>query len=275
MCGIVGLYLKNPALESQLGKLFEPMLEAMTDRGPDSAGFAIYGDEVPEGWVKLTLQATTEGYDFKALVEAVDMLETEGLSAVFARHQRLGAACRAAVLAWGLDVQCADPAVYSPVLTGVVVPQGVLKYSAADHYNRGTALAKAGELEAALDAYDQALERQPQMPAALANKALVEQALQQRQQQKQQEQEQKQQQDNAAGSSAAPQSPQNPANQAPASKDNEANAQSAPPPGEPAQSKAQQAPSPGQTDKPATPGTPASAKPEPSDAATQASARIN
>lgn len=60
-----------------------------------------------------------------ALVEAVDMLETEGLSAVFARHQRLGAACRAAVLAWGLDVQCADPAVYSPVLTGVVVPQGV------------------------------------------------------------------------------------------------------------------------------------------------------
>ncbi len=37
MCGIVGLYLKNPALEAQLGSLFEPMLEAMTDRGPDSA----------------------------------------------------------------------------------------------------------------------------------------------------------------------------------------------------------------------------------------------
>ncbi len=51
MCGIVGLYLKNPALESQLGKLFEPMLEAMTGRGPDSAGFAIYGDEVQDGWV--------------------------------------------------------------------------------------------------------------------------------------------------------------------------------------------------------------------------------
>ncbi len=155
-------------------------------------------------------------------------------------------------------------------------------YSATDHYNRGTALAKAGELEAALDAYDQALERQPQMPAALANKALVEQALQQRQQQKQQEQEQKQQQqqqqqqqDNAAGSSAAPQSPQNPANQAPASKDNEANAQPAPPPGEPAQSKAQQAPSPGQTDKPATPGTPAADKPKPTDAATPTQAANN
>jgi methylamine---glutamate N-methyltransferase subunit A len=72
MCGIVGLYLKNPALESQLGKLFEPMLEAMTDRGPDSAGFAIYGDEVSDGWVKLTLQATTEGYDFKSLIAALE-----------------------------------------------------------------------------------------------------------------------------------------------------------------------------------------------------------
>ncbi|TBU75347.1 class II glutamine amidotransferase [Phytopseudomonas daroniae] len=78
MCGIVGLYLKNPQLESQLGKLFEPMLEAMTDRGPDSAGFAIYGDEVVDGWVKLTLQATSEGYDFKALVAALqDKLDAE------------------------------------------------------------------------------------------------------------------------------------------------------------------------------------------------------
>ncbi|HIE4272051.1 TPA: glutamine amidotransferase family protein [Pseudomonas aeruginosa] len=68
MCGIVGLYLKNPALESQLGKLFEPMLEAMTDRGPDSAGFAIYGDEVADGWIKLTLQATVEGFDWKHLM---------------------------------------------------------------------------------------------------------------------------------------------------------------------------------------------------------------
>lgn len=68
MCGIVGLYLKNPALENQLGALFEPMLLAMTDRGPDSAGFAIYGDEVKDGWIKLTLQSTAAGYDFKALM---------------------------------------------------------------------------------------------------------------------------------------------------------------------------------------------------------------
>ncbi|QNH08043.1 glutamine amidotransferase family protein [Pseudomonas sp. B11D7D] len=68
MCGIVGLYLKNPALESQLGALFEPMLLAMTDRGPDSAGFAIYGDEVKDGWIKLTLQSTAAGCGFKALM---------------------------------------------------------------------------------------------------------------------------------------------------------------------------------------------------------------
>lgn len=64
---------------------------------------------------------------------------------------------------------------------------------ASDHYNRGNALAKAGELEAALDAYDQALERQPELQSALHNRALVEQAL--RQQQEQQEQNQQQSQD--------------------------------------------------------------------------------
>jgi Ca-activated chloride channel family protein len=55
---------------------------------------------------------------------------------------------------------------------------------AADHYNRGNALAKSGDLEAALDAYEQALERQPDLQPALANKALVEQVLEQRKQQR-------------------------------------------------------------------------------------------
>lgn len=59
------------------------------------------------------------------LAEALDMILEEGLDAVFARHQRLAAACRAAVSAWGLEIQCADPAVYSPVLTGVMMPDGV------------------------------------------------------------------------------------------------------------------------------------------------------
>ena len=59
------------------------------------------------------------------LSEALDMLLGQGLPAVLARHQRWAAAVRAAVGAWGLPIQCADPALYSPVLTGVVTPEGV------------------------------------------------------------------------------------------------------------------------------------------------------
>ena len=59
------------------------------------------------------------------LAEALDMLRDEGLDNVFARHQRWAAGVRAAVVAWGLPIQCADPAVYSPVLTGVITPAGV------------------------------------------------------------------------------------------------------------------------------------------------------
>ena len=56
------------------------------------------------------------------LKEALVMLREEGLDNVFARHQRLASACRAAVKAWGLEVLCQNPAEQSPVLTGVLMP---------------------------------------------------------------------------------------------------------------------------------------------------------
>lgn len=59
------------------------------------------------------------------LNEALDMLLDEGLDHVLARHQRWAAGVRAAVEAWGLEIQCLDPSVYSPVLTGVVMPEGI------------------------------------------------------------------------------------------------------------------------------------------------------
>ena len=59
------------------------------------------------------------------LSEALDMLLDQGLPVVLARHQRWAAGVRAAVQAWGLAIQCSDPAVYSPVLTGVVTPPGI------------------------------------------------------------------------------------------------------------------------------------------------------
>ena len=42
MCGIVGLFAKNTSIKARLGTLISDMLEVMTDRGPDSAGVAIY-----------------------------------------------------------------------------------------------------------------------------------------------------------------------------------------------------------------------------------------
>src|SRR6186713_169462 len=60
-----------------------------------------------------------------ALSEALDMILGQGLAAVFARHQRWGEAVRGAVRAWGLPIQCADASAHSPVLTGVITPEGV------------------------------------------------------------------------------------------------------------------------------------------------------
>lgn len=59
------------------------------------------------------------------LSESLDMLLGEGLPNVFARHQRWAAGVRSAVQAWGLPIQCADPSVYSPVLTGVITPPDI------------------------------------------------------------------------------------------------------------------------------------------------------
>ncbi|MFS8054815.1 glutamine amidotransferase family protein [Rhizobium sp. BR 317] len=66
MCGIVGLFLKDKSLEPQLGNLLSDMLITMTDRGPDSAGIAIYGGSA-EGRAKITVQSANPGVDFEGL----------------------------------------------------------------------------------------------------------------------------------------------------------------------------------------------------------------
>ncbi|MBB1489944.1 glutamine amidotransferase family protein [Paracoccus sp. MC1854] len=70
MCGIVGLFLKDPGLEPRLGEMLTDMLITMTDRGPDSAGIAIYGRGEP-GRAKLTIQSADPAQDFAGLAEAV------------------------------------------------------------------------------------------------------------------------------------------------------------------------------------------------------------
>ena len=66
MCGIVGLFLKDDSLERDLGNLLSDMLVTMTDRGPDSAGIAIYSDKDP-GRAKFTIQSENAHQDFKDL----------------------------------------------------------------------------------------------------------------------------------------------------------------------------------------------------------------
>ncbi|NPT40382.1 amidophosphoribosyltransferase [Paraburkholderia sp. 1N] len=66
MCGIVGLLVKQPALRERLGELMVPMLLGMTERGPDSAGLAVFTDPVSEGTRKISLYSglTDDGDDF-------------------------------------------------------------------------------------------------------------------------------------------------------------------------------------------------------------------
>jgi glutamate synthase domain-containing protein 1 len=66
MCGIVGLFLKDRSLEPELGRMLTDMLVTMTDRGPDSAGIAIYGSDVDETG-KLTIRSATPAADFPGI----------------------------------------------------------------------------------------------------------------------------------------------------------------------------------------------------------------
>lgn len=70
MCGIVGLFLKDKSLEPNLGSMLSDMLVTMTDRGPDSAGIAIYGKDNDKN-SKLTIQSDTPDIDFADLGNAL------------------------------------------------------------------------------------------------------------------------------------------------------------------------------------------------------------
>jgi alanine-glyoxylate transaminase/serine-glyoxylate transaminase/serine-pyruvate transaminase len=84
------------------------------------------------GWDEI-VEMSTDGYWpytpntnlLYGLSEALDMILAQGLPAIFARHRRWSEGVRAAVRAWGLPTQCADEALHSPVLTGVITPVGV------------------------------------------------------------------------------------------------------------------------------------------------------
>ncbi len=85
MCGIVGLFIKNPEMEKDLGKHLSSMLIEMTERGPDSAGVAVYHDPVEAGSTKLTVLAPSEEYSWGELHDG--LTHFFGSDAVVANHR--------------------------------------------------------------------------------------------------------------------------------------------------------------------------------------------
>jgi glutamate synthase domain-containing protein 1 len=99
MCGIVGLFAKTAAIEAELGAHLTSMLTAMADRGPDSAGFAIYARGEP-GITKLTVRPPT-GSDPDALLARLGIpgstITPRGSHAVLSVPQSSEATARAAL----------------------------------------------------------------------------------------------------------------------------------------------------------------------------------
>src|SRR5579863_23149 len=70
MCGIVGLLIKVPSLRPRLGELMVPMLVAMTERGPDSSGVALFTDLPTGGQTKISLYCRNQTPDWPRLETA-------------------------------------------------------------------------------------------------------------------------------------------------------------------------------------------------------------
>ena len=100
MCGIVGLFLKNEALEPELGHLLRDMLAVMGDRGPDSAGFAVYAPGSPDR-IKITLRSEEE--PAAALLGELEAAQAVSLTAAARDGHAVAAvplADEGAVLSW-------------------------------------------------------------------------------------------------------------------------------------------------------------------------------
>src|SRR5262249_40665271 len=71
MCGIVGLLLKQDASRGRLGEYLVPMFDCMADRGPDSAGLAVFSDVVPEPLRRFSLFSPSHAEDWQAIADGV------------------------------------------------------------------------------------------------------------------------------------------------------------------------------------------------------------
>ncbi|MBZ3905889.1 MULTISPECIES: class II glutamine amidotransferase domain-containing protein [Streptomyces] len=93
MCGIVGLHLREPALEPRLGRLLAAMLGQVVERGPDSAGVAVYGDPrlTPPGTNVVSLLGTSKA-EVEAVLPGTVAYDADATTVVHAQAARLAAA---------------------------------------------------------------------------------------------------------------------------------------------------------------------------------------
>lgn len=85
MCGIAGLFIKDPKLQPQLGELLAKMTSTLCSRGPDSAGFAIYGS-ADAGRSKLTIAGSSEAVITNVAAKLVDAIDPAASFAVRLSH---------------------------------------------------------------------------------------------------------------------------------------------------------------------------------------------
>ena len=71
MCGIVGLLVKKREQRAALGRLAAPMFTCMGERGPDSGGLAVFGQQVPPAQRRFSLFIPRRDYDWQALLTAL------------------------------------------------------------------------------------------------------------------------------------------------------------------------------------------------------------
>ncbi|MEU1513759.1 glutamine amidotransferase [Streptomyces sp. NPDC005811] len=93
MCGIVGLHLREPSLEPRLGELLTAMLGQVVERGPDSAGVAVYGDPrlTPPGTNVVSLLGTSKA-EVEAALPGTVAHDADATTVVHAPAARLAAA---------------------------------------------------------------------------------------------------------------------------------------------------------------------------------------
>ncbi|MGL4966625.1 MAG: class II glutamine amidotransferase [Inquilinus sp.] len=133
MCGIVGLFLKDRSLEPRLGAMLSSMLVTMTDRGPDSAGIAIYGD-VDHRHAKLTVQSADPKRDFAGLagelqgaLDAPVSIQVKSTHAVILLPQDKAEEGRAAIARLRPDIRVMSSGDAIEIYKEVGLPKDVLE----------------------------------------------------------------------------------------------------------------------------------------------------